>query len=177
MPDRADMRDAHPAGPARPALPAALTGGAVRPILIHPDPVLRDISRPAGEMSGPELRDLARDLVATMYRAGGRGLAAVQIGVLRRVFVMDAGWKEGAARPLVMLDPRIVRRSDRVAPGEELCLSIPGRPVTVTRPAEVEVIWFDLDGRRQRASLDGAAARVAQHEADHLDGRLIVDLA
>lgn len=159
----------------RPALPKALAGGDVRRILIHPDPMLRDISQPAGYMTGPELHRLARDLMASMYEAGGRGLAAPQVGVLRRVFVMDVGWKDGASRPLVMLDPEIVARSDRHAPGEEQCLSIPGQPVMVTRPVEIVMAWYDLDGSHQRAALDGSAARVAQHEADHLDGRLIVD--
>lgn len=160
-----------------PDLAAPLSGGRVRPILIHPDPVLRDRARPAGVMTGPDLAALAADLLATMYDAGGRGLAAPQIGVLRRIFVMDAGWKDGRPAPQVLLDPEIVARSDRVEAGIELCLSIPGQPVEVIRPWEVVIAWYDLDGRYQRRALDGPAARIAQHEADHLDGRLILDLA
>lgn len=159
------------------ALPAGLPAGQVRPILIHPDPVLRDRCRPAGVMTGPELAQLAADLFATMYAAGGRGLAAPQLGVLRRVFVMDAGWKAGDPQPVVMLDPEILSRSDRVELLAELCLSIPGQPVEVARPVEVTMAWYDLQGRHQRQVLCGAEARIAQHEADHLEGRLILDLA
>lgn len=166
-----------PALPAPPVLPDALARGVPRPILVYPDPLLRDRCQPAGMMSGPELTRLAADLLATMYAAGGRGLAAPQVGVLRRVFVMDAGWKAGAPAPLVMLDPEILSRSGPVETVGETCLSIPDRPVGVARPAVVEVAWYDLDGRHLRRTLGGAEARIAQHEADHLDGRLILDLA
>ncbi|MDP5307296.1 peptide deformylase [Paracoccus spongiarum] len=159
----------------RPDLPEGLSGGAPRTILIHPDPMLRDRAQPAGILPGPELAQLAADLLATMYGAGGRGLAAPQIGVLRRIFVMDCGWKSGDPRPLVMLDPEIVARSDRMAVAAEQCLSIPDRPVEVARPEEVVITWYDLDGRHLRRSLDATAARIAQHELDHLHGRLILD--
>nr|WP_241865443.1 peptide deformylase [Paracoccus salsus] len=152
-----------------------MAGGVLRPILIHPDPVLRDVSQPSGYLKGPDLRQLAADLLASMYEAGGRGLAAPQIGVLRRIFVMDAGWKQGVSEPMVMLDPEIVVRSDRAQRDGERCLSIPGQRVEVVRPHQVTVAWYDLDGRRCRRALSGAAARIAQHEADHLEGRLIVD--
>lgn len=159
----------------RPGLTGAMAGGTVRTILIHPDPALRDLAQPAGYMTGPALAGLADDLLTTMYHANGRGLAAPQIGVLRRVFVMDAGWKEGTSEPLVMLDPEILHRSDRVETGPELCLSIPGQSVEVPRAAEIVIGWYDLAGSYRRAALAGAAARIAQHEADHLDGRLILD--
>lgn len=178
MPEPAPESEMAPAIPDRgtaPVLSGLLAGGGLRPILIHPDPILRDVAQPAGYLPGPELVRLAADMLATMYQAGGRGLAGPQVGVLRRVFVMDAGWKEGVAKPLVMLDPEIVARSDRMEAGQELCLSIPDQPVLVSRPAEIVLGWYDLEGRYSRASLDGVAARIAQHEADHLDGRLIVD--
>lgn len=167
-----------PEPPAAPApLPPGMTGGQVLPILTYPDPLLRDRCQPAGVMKGPELAQLVADLFATMYAAGGRGLAAPQIGVLRRVFVMDAGWKAGTSRPMVMLDPEILSHSDRVEVRSELCLSIPGRPVDVARPVEIGIAWYDLDGHHLQRVLDGDDARIAQHEADHLDGRLILDIA
>ncbi|MFV0385107.1 peptide deformylase [Paracoccus sp. (in: a-proteobacteria)] len=169
------MADTGTQPPLLPGNLAAPGGGQVRAILIHPDPVLRGISQPAGYLNGTELACLAADLLATMYDAGGRGLAAPQIGILRRIFVMDAGWKEGAARPLVMLDPEILWTSDRHETGQEMCLSIPGQPVGVMRPVSAEIGWYDLSGTYHCADFTGIAARIALHEADHLDGRLIVD--
>ena len=162
-------------GPLPPALPDPLSGGAVRPILFHPDPMLREICQPCGYLSGPELAELAADLLASMYAAKGRGLAAPQVGVLRRIFVMDAGWKQGAPEPLILCDPEIVSLSDERDVVEEGCLSIPDRPVAVARPVAISLRWYGLDGRLMQRELDGWAARIAQHEADHLDGRLIMD--
>lgn len=153
-----------------------LAGGTVRPLLRHPDPSLRLRCEPAGFMTGTAAKALACDLLATMYAAGGRGLAAPQIGVLRRVFVMDEGWKDGASMPLVALDPEILAWSDDWAVDVENCLSIPGRPVAMRRAVAIQMGCFDLDGLWHCHHLSGAAARIAQHEADHLDGRLIVDL-
>lgn len=118
---------------------------------------------------------LAGDMLETMYAAPGRGLAGPQVGVMRRIFVMDAGWKTGTPTPRICLDPRIVALGDDLAVREEACLSIPGRPVRVTRPARIRLTWKDLDGAARSAELDGEEAAIAQHEADHLDGRLIID--
>ena len=153
-----------------------LAGGTVRPLLLHPDPSLRLRCEPAGFLTGTEVRALVRDLLATMYAAGGRGLAAPQIGVLRRIFVMDAGWKDGAPMPMVMLDPEILDWSEDWAADVENCLSIPGRPVAMRRALSVRLGGYDLDGLWHCHHLSGPAARIAQHEADHLDGRLIGDL-
>lgn len=157
-------------------MPDGPSQGLVRPIVLHPDPVLLQRCAPAGYLTGPELRQLGADLLATMYHAEGRGLAAPQLGVLRRAFVMDAGWKRGAAEPLVLLDPEIIARHGPLEEAEERCLSIPDRPVRVVRAARIEIRWFDLDGQVQRREMTGDAARIAQHEADHLDGRLIIDI-
>ncbi|WP_246055027.1 peptide deformylase [Paracoccus gahaiensis] len=170
MPDRADAP-----GWVRPVLTGDLASGTVHDLVLWPDPRLRMRCEPAGYLSSPELRQLAADLLATMYAAGGRGLAAPQIGVSRRIFVMDAGWKEGAPDPLVMTDPEILVRSPVTEAAIEGCLSIPDRPVEVVRPVSIGIAWYDLDGLYQLEQLDGAAARIAQHEADHLDGRLIVN--
>lgn len=169
MPDRADA-----SAWVRPVLTGPLAGGVVRDLVLWPDARLRQRCEPAGFLSGPELRQLAADLLATMYDAGGRGLAAPQIGVMRRIFVMDAGWKRGAPEPMVMADPEILVRSPETATLTEACLSIPDRPVAVTRPVAIGLSWYDLDGLHQLQQMDGEAGRIAQHEADHLDGLLIV---
>lgn len=170
MPDPADA-----AGWVRPGLSGALAGGVCREILLAPHPLLRALSQPAGYLSAPGLQRLAADLLATMYAAGGRGLAAPQIGELRRVFVMDAGWKAGRPDPQVMLDPDILTRSDEVETRDEACLSIPGQPVAVARPVGITLAWYDLEGLHHQRVLSGGEARIAQHEIDHLDGRLILD--
>ncbi|WP_246026783.1 peptide deformylase [Paracoccus luteus] len=157
------------------AILADLPPGSVRAIVMHPDPVLRQICRPAGELTFLQLQALVGDLFATLYAAQGRGLAAPQIGRTRRAFVMDAGWKTGAPRPRALLEPVLLWQSTEMATAEELCLSIPGRPVAVARPVAVRIGWFDLDGRARAACLSGAEARIALHEMDHLDGRLILD--
>lgn len=169
MPDRTGA-----SGWMRPDLPGDLGRGTLRDIVLWPDPRLRLRAEPAGYMTGPELRVLAADMLATMYHAQGRGLAAPQIGVLRRIFVMDAGWKDGAPDPLVLIDPEILVRSPQTETAPEGCLSIPGGPVEVMRPAAIGIGWYDLDGRYQVRDMQGPAARIAQHEVDHLDGLLIV---
>lgn len=146
----------------------------IRPILRHPDPLLRRRCAPVGERL-EEARGLAADLLDTMYDAPGRGLAAPQIGALLRLFVVDAGWREGPRAPQVFLDPRIVAASREVAAGVEACLSIPDEPRRVTRPSWVVLRWTDLEGNPREGRFEGAWAVCVQHEADHLDGRLILD--
>jgi peptide deformylase len=163
-----------PAAPVAPVLTGDLASGKVREIVQYPDPRLLQHCDPAGYLAGDDLRGLVADLLATMYAAGGRGLAAPQIGVLRRMFVMDAGWKNGASDPQVMLDPEIMWRSAETETVDEQCLSIPDRPVAMTRPVAITMGWYDLNGRHQLRQLSGPDARIAQHEADHLDGRLIL---
>lgn len=166
------------AGP-QPRLPLAEdlpTGtGTVHPIVLYPDPVLKTRCAPAGELDICALRQLVADLFATLYSSGGRGLAAPQIGVTRRVFVMDAGWKAGVPTPLAMIEPEIAWKSTEVGEGEERCLSIPDHPVRVSRPTAIQIEFFDLDGTRRELALGGVEARIALHELDHLDGVLILD--
>ncbi|SMO38348.1 peptide deformylase [Paracoccus laeviglucosivorans] len=155
--------------------PAELAGrGRIRPILIHPDPVLRQICTPVGHLSWDRLCQLAGDLLATMYDAKGRGLAAPQIGEPFRMFVMDAHWKSGEPQPRIFLDPTLLAFSGS-AVLEEGCLSIPDHPVTVARPTEITFGHFDMMGNARSTTLSGIEARIALHEADHLDGRLIID--
>lgn len=148
---------------------------SIRSILIHPDPRLKTVCDPVGRVT-PDIETLAADMLATMYDAPGVGLAAPQVGVLARLFVMDCTKDPDAPRaPLVMIDPEIVGTSEALNVYEEGCLSIPDQYAEVTRPAEVRMRWTGLDGRVQERDFDGLWATCAQHELDHLDGRLFID--
>lgn len=153
----------------------AYIGPMKRPILLHPDPRLKKPCDPVADLTD-DLRDLARDMLETMYDAPGIGLAAPQIGVLNRLIVMDCVKEEGEApRPMIMFNPEIISASDEENTYEEGCLSIPDQYADVTRPAEVEVRWMDIDGNAQSAVMDGLWATCVQHEIDHLDGKLFID--
>lgn len=145
----------------------------IRPILIHPDPRLKKPCEAVGEIT-PEIRALAADMLETMYDAPGVGLAAPQVGVTKRVVVMDC-IKDGPPEPIVMVNPRVVWASEDVTTYEEGCLSIPDQYAEVKRPASVRVEWTDLDGARQERDFTGLWATCAQHEIDHLDGKLFID--
>ncbi|MDJ0628056.1 MAG: peptide deformylase [Rhodobacter sp.] len=145
-----------------------------REILLWPDPRLREICDPVSEVT-EDIRALADDLFDTMYRANGRGLAAPQIGVAQQVFVLDAGWKRGQHTPRAMVNPSILASSTAVCDIEEACLSIPGLAVTVRRPAEISVLWIDLDGTQHTGDFGGIEARIIQHEFAHLVGQTIFD--
>jgi peptide deformylase len=147
---------------------------SVLPIVRWPDPRLSIPCASAGEVD-ESLRRLAADMLETMYAAPGRGLAGPQVGVLRRIFVMDVTWKEGEPDPMVFLDPEIVWRSPQTRTAGEGCLSIPGIVAEVERAAEIEVVWRDLGGERHRRRFDGFAAVCIQHETDHVDGLVTFD--
>lgn len=148
---------------------------SIRPILIHPDPRLKKLCKPVESIS-PEIGKLAEDMLATMYDAPGVGLAAPQVGVLSRLFVMDCVKEEGAApHPMVLINPEIVAASEDVNTYEEGCLSIPEQYAEVTRPARVVMRWTGLDGKAHEEEFDGLWATCAQHELDHLNGRLFID--
>jgi peptide deformylase len=144
-----------------------------RPILIHPDPRLKKVCDPVGEITS-EIRRLAEDMLETMYDAPGIGLAAPQVGVTRRVIVMDC-IKEGTPQPMVLINPSVIWASEDVTIYEEGCLSIPEIYNDITRPAEVKVRWTDLDGAGQERQFDGIWATCVQHEIDHLEGKLFID--
>ncbi len=148
---------------------------AIRPILIHPDPRLRKPAEPVSEFDA-DLSRLADDMLETMYDAPGIGLAAPQVGVMRRVLVMDCVKEEGATpRPMVLINPEVTWTSESLSTYEEGCLSIPGQYADVDRPAEERVRWHDLDGAEQEEAFDGLWATCVQHEIDHLDGKLFID--
>lgn len=146
-----------------------------RPILIHPDPRLKKVC-PAVDDLSDALRTLADDMLETMYKAPGIGLAAPQVGELHRLIVLDCMKEEdGPPRPLIMFNPRVVARSETLNTYEEGCLSIPEQYADVTRPAEVDVAWIDRDGVERQERFDGLWATCVQHEIDHLDGKLFID--
>lgn len=144
------------------------------PILKWPDPRLCETCAPVAEIT-PEIETLAADMLETMYDAPGRGLAGPQVGAMLRIFVMDAGWKEGKPDPLVCINPMFQEVGENRVTGQEGCLSIPGVTATVTRPDRVQMVWTGLNGARYVQSFDGFAATCAQHEMDHLDGVVTFD--
>lgn len=146
-----------------------------RSILIHPDPRLKKICAPVDDVSD-QLRELADDMLETMYAAPGIGLAAPQVGELDRLIVVDCVKEEDAApHPLIMFNPVVVSASDEINVYEEGCLSIPDQYAEVTRPKEVDVAWIDRDGNARQQVFEGLWATCVQHEIDHLDGKLFID--
>ena len=139
------------------------------PILVAPDPRLAKKSEPVAEVNG-EIRQLMDDMLETMYAAPGIGLAAPQVGALKRVIVLDVAGEDEAPAPLRMANPEIVWVSDDDAEYNEGCLSVPEQYADVTRPAEVTVDWQDEDGKPHRERMTGLMATCIQHEHDHLEG-------
>ena len=148
---------------------------ALKEIILHPDPRLKKVAEPVADVSS-ELRALADDMLQTMYEAPGIGLAAPQIGVLKRLLVMDCVKEEGATpRPLILFNPEIIWSSDETNVYEEGCLSIPDQYGDVERPSEVTVAWMDETGAAREETFDGLWATCVQHEIDHLNGKLFID--
>jgi peptide deformylase len=145
---------------------------ALLSILHYPDPLLSKKSEPITEFDD-ELRTLAKSMVETMYAAPGVGLAAPQVGILRRIVVIDCGSKE-QPRLIVAVNPEIVER-DGESYEEEGCLSVPEYYASVKRSAWVHARWNNLDGESVELKTDGLLAICFQHEIDHLDGKLFVD--
>ena len=144
-----------------------------RQILRWPDARLKAVA--AAASADDATLALARDMLETMYAADGRGLAAPQVGISARVFVMDASWKTGVAAPETFLNPEIIWRSTDMVTGPEGCLSIPGIVAEVARAKEIILRWVTPDGAIAAQKLVGFRAICAQHEVDHLDGVLTLD--
>jgi peptide deformylase len=153
---------------------AYLAAMAVRPILIHPDPRLRKVAEPVAAVDDA-LRALASDMLETMYEAPGVGLAATQLGVMKRLFVMDCTAQDEPKQPMVLVNPEILWKSDETVTSEEGCLSIPDVYEDVVRPEQVTLRWTDLDGQTHERRFGQRRAVCAQHELDHLNGRLFID--
>jgi peptide deformylase len=146
----------------------------IRPILTAPDPRLKAIAAEIAKVDG-EIRRLIDDMLETMYEADGIGLAAVQIGVAKRVIVMDLDQKDGKKNPRVFVNPKILWASEELATFEEGCLSVPDIWEDVERPARIRAEYLDRDGKQQTLEADGLLADCLQHEMDHLKGVLFID--
>jgi peptide deformylase len=147
---------------------------AIRSILTAPDPRLKVVSEPVEKVDG-DLRMLIDDMIETMYDADGIGLAAIQVGVPKRMLVMDIDQRDGKKNPRVFINPVITWASDEMAVNEEGCLSIPEIWDEVERPARIKAEYLDRDGKKQELEADGLLAVCLQHEMDHLEGILFVD--
>ncbi len=147
---------------------------AIRPILKLPDPILRKKAKPI-ERVDADLRRLVDDMLATMYDAPGIGLAAPQIGILRRLIVMDPAKDEAPKIPVIMVNPEILERSEELRVHDEGCLSIPDFTAEIERPAKTRVSFLDRAGKRQEIELEGIWSTLVQHEIDHLNGVLFID--
>jgi peptide deformylase len=145
-----------------------------RPIITLPDKRLRRVSEPVGKITA-EIKQLVDDMFESMYEAPGIGLAAVQLGVLKRVVTMDLAKKEGPPNPQVFINPEIVWRSEERTVYEEGCLSIPEIHEDVERPARVKVEYLDVGGQPHEVEAEGLFATCIQHEIDHLNGVLFID--
>ncbi|WP_312807163.1 peptide deformylase [Agrobacterium cavarae] len=146
----------------------------IKPLIILPDPLLRQQSKPV-ETVDSEIQRLADDMLETMYDAPGIGLAAIQIGVPRRMLVIDLSRDDEENKPQVFINPEILKVSDEVSTYEEGCLSIPDYYAEVERPASLTVGYVDRDGKQQTVEADGLLATCLQHEIDHLNGVLFID--
>ncbi|RIA56794.1 peptide deformylase [Dichotomicrobium thermohalophilum] len=147
---------------------------SVRDIIKMPDPVLRKKAQPL-ERVDDEVRQLAADMLETMYDAPGIGLAAPQVAVARRLIVIDIARDEEEKNPVVMINPEIVSLGDEPRVHEEGCLSIPDIYAEIERPAQCRVRYIDEDGATQEMDCKGLMSTVVQHEIDHLDGVLFID--
>ena len=152
---------------------------AILPIVEVPDPRLRQISSPVKEVND-EVRALIADMFETMYAAPGIGLAAIQVGVPKRVLVMDLQEPEEEGGepvrdPRVFINPEILQRSDEEVPYLEGCLSVPDQYAEVMRPDRIRARWLDERGDAHEEDLDGLLAVCLQHEMDHLEGVLFID--
>jgi peptide deformylase len=147
---------------------------AILPIITLPDPLLRKSSAPV-ERVDDELRKLADDMLETMYDAPGVGLAAVQVGVPRRLIVLDTAKDDEPPKPLVLINPEIVTLGSELRMHEEGCLSIPDVRIEIDRPSTVTVCFLDRDGKPRELNAEGLLATAIQHEVDHLNGKLIID--
>ena len=143
-------------------------------IVLEPDPILRKESKPV-EKVDDELRRLLDDMLETMYAAPGIGLAAVQVGILKRLIVIDISKDKDKKEPLFLINPKITSKSKQTSTYEEGCLSLPGHFAEIERPAKCEINFIDYNGKKKEIKADGLLSTCIQHEVDHLDGVLFID--
>jgi peptide deformylase len=145
-----------------------------RKIVIEPDPILRKESKPIDKVDN-DLRKLLDDMLETMYAAPGIGLAAVQVGILKRLIVIDISKDKEKKNPLFLINPKIVSKSKNTSIYEEGCLSLPGHFAEIERPAECQINFLDYNGKKKEITAKGLLSTCIQHEIDHLNGVLFID--
>ncbi len=147
---------------------------SIKNIITVPDEILKKISEPV-ENIGINEKKLINDLLETMYASKGIGLAAVQVGILKRILVIDVSSKEEKKNPLSLINPVIKTVSKEMSIYEEGCLSIPDTFIEIERPKNCEVEYIDINGKKKILKCDGLLSTCLQHEINHLDGKLIID--
>jgi len=145
-----------------------------RKIIIEPDPILRKKSDDLKKVDN-DLRKLLDDMLETMYAAPGIGLAAVQLGILKRLIVIDVSKDKDKKNPLFLINPEIIFKSDETSVFEEGCLSLPGYFAEIERPAQCQIKYIDYYGKKKELNASGLLATCIQHEIDHLNGILFID--
>ena len=147
---------------------------SIKDIITVPSEILKKKSEPI-EKVGKNEKKLIKDLFDTMYASKGIGLAAVQVGILKRILVIDVSTKDEQKKPISLINPIIKRLSDDTSVYEEGCLSIPETFIEIERPKICEIEYIDLDGNKKELKCDGLMSTCVQHEINHLDGKLIID--
>ena len=143
-------------------------------ILIEPDPILRKKSIPL-EQVDDSVKKLMDDMLATMYQEPGIGLAAIQVGILKRIVVIDISKEKEKKDPLFLVNPQIINRSKETSIYEEGCLSLPGQFAEIERPSDCLIKYVDYNGKEKELQASGLLATCIQHEVDHLNGILFID--
>ena len=146
----------------------------LRKILTEPDPILRKKCEPL-EQVDTDTKKLMDDMLETMYAAPGIGLAGVQVGILKRLVVIDISKEEENKKPIFLVNPQIIDQSKKTSVYEEGCLSLPGQFAEIERPAECTLKYIDYNGKEKELKADGLLATCVQHEVDHLNGILFID--
>ena len=146
----------------------------VQKILTEPDPILRKKSSPIANVDD-DLRKILKNMLETMYKAPGIGLAAIQVGILKRAVVIDVSKEDEKKNPLFLINPEIIYRSNETSTYEEGCLSLPGQYAEIERPSKCQVKYIDFDGKAKELKAEGLLSTCIQHEIDHLDGVLFID--
>ena len=147
---------------------------SIKDIITVPNEMLKKISEPI-EKVGINEKKLINDLLETMYNSNGIGLAAVQVGILKRILVIDLSTKDEKKNPLSFINPTIKKVSDETSVYEEGCLSIPETFIEIERPKICEIEYIDIVGKKRNLKCDGLLSTCLQHEINHLDGKLIID--
>ena len=146
----------------------------IKTILTEPNTLLRQVSQPVEQVGEPE-KELMNDMLETMYAANGIGLAAIQIGVPKRIIVMDLSKEENKKLPMYFVNPVITKKNNEKTTYEEGCLSVPNQFAEIDRPSKCEVEYLDYNGNKNKIKAEGLLATCIQHEIDHLEGILFID--